>query len=130
MPALRRIVGFAVGVSVASAAPAATWTFFAQCGDAGQMRAYSFDSGSVTSKRGKVLVKVNADYSHDAGNRARDGALLWSIDCAGRTYFEKSRVEYRANRSVVAKYRAPTIVMPIMANSVADKLATKVCTAT
>lgn len=127
MTAARRIVAAAVGASLASAAPAASWTFFAQCGEGGQMRAYSYDSASVNAKRGKVLVKVSADFSRDSGNRARDGQLIWSIDCAGRTYFEKSRVEYRANRSVVAKYRSPTIVMPIMAESVADKLASKVC---
>ncbi len=124
---MRRTLGFVVGLSLASAAPAASWTFFAQCGDGGQMRAYSYDTGSVSARRGNVLVKVAADYSHDSGNRARDGQLIWSLDCAGRTYFEKSRVEYRANRSVVAKYRTPTIVMPIKADSVADKLAKKVC---
>lgn len=126
MMVLRRIVGFAVGLGLASAAPAASWTLFAQCGDGNQMRAYSYDP-AISAKRGKLLVKVSADYSQDAGNRARDGQLLWSIDCAGQTYFEKSRVEYRANRSVVAKYRTPTIVMPIKADSVADKLAKKVC---
>ncbi len=124
---MRRMIGFVVGVSLASAAPAASWTMFAQCGEAGQMRAYSYDPASVSARRGNVLVKIGADYSQDAGNRARDGQLLWSIDCAGRTYFEKSRTEYRANRTVVAKYRSPTIVMPIRADSVADKLAKKVC---
>lgn len=127
MTAMRQVLGIALAVGLSTSASAANWTFFAQCGDAGQMRAYSYDMGSISTKHGNKLVKVSADYSHDAGNRARDGQLLWSIDCAGRTYFEKSRVEYRANRSVVARYRAPTIVMPIMAKSVADKLASKVC---
>ena len=127
MRTLRQGLGFALCVSLASAAPAANWAFFAQCGEGSQLKAYSYDPGSVSTRGGQRLVKIAADYSQDAGNRARDGQLVWSIDCAGQTYFEKSRIEYRANRSVVAKYRSPTIVMPIKADSVADKLAKKVC---
>jgi hypothetical protein len=123
----RRLI-FAIGVSLASAAPAASWSTFAECGDSNHLHIYSYDSDSVSTRRGQVLVRVNVDYSRDPASRAQSGRMQWSVDCGGRTYFEKSRVDYRANRSVVASYRKPSQTMTIIADSVADKLSRKVCT--
>lgn len=124
---MRRMALFAIGVSFAAAAQAASWTNFAECGDSHHLHIYSYDPASVSARRGNVAVRVNVDYSRDPASRAHNGRMIWSLNCAARTYFEKSRVDYRANRSVVANYRAPSQTMTIIADSVADKLARKVC---
>ena len=125
---MRHMLVFAIGVSFAVAAPAADWATFAECGGADHLHIYSYDPGSVSTRRGKMLVKVNVDYSRDPHSHARSGRMQWSLDCAGKTYFEQSRTDYRANRSVVASYRKPSATMTIIGDSVADKLARKVCT--
>ena len=125
---MRRKLIFGIGISLASAAPAANWATFAECGDSQHLHIYSYDADSVATRRGQVLVRVNVDYSRDPANRAQNGRMQWSVDCASRTYFEKSRVDYRANRGVVASYRKPSQTMTIIADSVADKLSRKVCT--
>lgn len=124
---MRHILIFAIGASVAAAAPAANWATFAECGDSSHLHIYSYDPASLSARRGKMLVRVNVDYSRDPNSRAQSGRMQWSIDCAAKTYFEQSRTDYRANRSVVADYRKPSATMTIIDDSVADKLARKVC---
>ena len=53
--------------------------------------------------------------------------MLWSLDCNARTYFEKSRTDYRPNRSILESYRKASETMTIADDSVAFKLAEKIC---
>jgi hypothetical protein len=124
---MRRILIFATGVTFAAAAPAANWATFAECGDSHHLHIYSYDRASVSTRRGNRLVHINVDYTRDPHSRARNGRMQWSVDCGARTYVERSRTEYRANRTVVANYRKASETMTIIADSVADKLARKVC---
>lgn len=116
-----------IGLSLPTGAAAADWTQFAECGGAGHLHIYSYDAASVSARKGKVQVRVNVDYSKDPASRAQNGLMQWSLDCNARTYFEKSRTDYRANRSVVATYRKASATMNIIDDSVASKLARKVC---
>jgi hypothetical protein len=124
---MRHLITFAVGASIAAAAPAASWSNFAECGDSQHLHIYSYDPATVSKRRGKVLVQIAVDYAQDPHSRARNGRMQWSLDCSGRTYFEQSRTEYRANKSVVERYRKASATMTIIADSVADKLSRKVC---
>lgn len=124
-----RRLGMFLGISAGFAGPAisASWAMFAECGDSDHLHTYTYDVRTLKSRSGQVLVRVNVDYSRDPMSRATLGAMQWSVDCAAKTFFEKSRVDYSANHRVVADYRKPSQKMTITPGSVADKLSRKVC---
>lgn len=124
---MSRSILCAVVLSTATATSAAGWTQFAECGGSGHEHIYSYDPASVSDRKGKVQVRLNVDYSLDPTSRARSGRMQWSLDCNAGTYFEKSRTDYRADRKVVASYRRASETMTIVTDSVAEKLARKVC---
>ena len=125
---MHRVLIFATGLNFATVGLASNWANFAECGDSRHLHIYSYDPASVSARRGKVLVRINVDYSRDPNSQARSGRMQWSLDCNARTYFERSRTDFRANRSVVANYRKPSETMTIIPDSVAEKLARRVCT--
>lgn len=120
------LIAVLIGCWATSAASAAKWTDFASCGDAGYERLYSYDSGSLRKKNGVASVLVNADYSRVPASKAKRAKMTWAIDCAGRSFEEKSRIEYGPKGNTVARYKS-TDQMKINAGSVAEKLADKVC---
>ena len=122
-----RTIGFLISLCLASGASAATWVPFADCGAADQLRLYSFDSSSVTRNANDVLVRIKGDYSRVQGTRVSEGQIVWALNCNDRTFVEKSRAEYRPDRTVFANYQSPTPAMRIAPNSIADKLLRKVC---
>ena len=124
---MRRFICVLVALSLPSVAPAASWVFVANCGEEGQVKAYSYDRDSVRGDGGNVLVRVKGDYSRSAGSRAREAQIVWSFDCANRTFVERSRTEYGPNRKVVASYRQPTAQMGITQDSIAEKVRALVC---
>lgn len=124
---MRRILIFGVGVCSASVAPAAKWVTFAECGNSHHPHIYSYDPASISARRGNLLVTISGDYSTDPASRARSGRMRWSLNCTARTFFEQSRKDFGANNSVVASYQTPSQTMAVIADSVAYKLANKIC---
>ena len=124
---MRFVLTFATAVSFAAAAQAANWANFAECGDSHHLHIYSYDAASVRARGDNRMVRINVDYSRDPASRAQSGRMEWSLNCGARTYYESSRTDYRGSRSVVAKYRERSQTMTIIDDSVADKLARKVC---
>jgi len=114
-------------LSLPSAATAADWVFLANCGDEQQLRAYAYDADAVQRQRGKVTVRLKGDYSRVAGSRSQEVRLIWALDCANRTFVERSRIEYAADRKVVASFRKATPSMGITRDSVAEKVFARVC---
>lgn len=124
---MRQVLAMICVLSVPSGAAAADWQFVANCGEQPQQRAYSYDADTLQRRRGKVTVRLKGDYSQVAGSRSKEAALVWSIDCANRTYVERARTEYDAARKIAAKYRKPTAAMGITPDSVAEKVFARVC---
>lgn len=124
---IRFLLIFGAAVSFAAAAQAANWANFAECGDGHHLHIYSYDSASVRTRGGNKLVRIHVDYSRDPANRAQSGRMEWSLNCGTRTYFESARTDYRGSRNIVARYRERSQTMTIIDDSVADKLARKVC---
>jgi hypothetical protein len=124
---MRRLLGLTIALSLPSAASAANWAFVANCGQQHQLRAYFYDTASLRRQRGSVIVRLRGDYSQVAGSRSKEAQLVWAIDCANRTFVERSRKEFGADRLVVVNYGKATGAMGITNNSIAEKLATRVC---
>lgn len=124
---MRKQLAFLISLSLASGASAADWVSFATCGASSQPRYYSYDASSVTRDGSNVLVHVKGDYSRVRGSRASEGQIVWAMNCQNRTFVERSRTEYRPDRSIAESYGSPTGAMTIGPNSVPDKLLQKVC---
>src|SRR5215210_2646077 len=105
-----------------SAASAASWAVFAECGEPGQQRLYSYDAASVKRSGKQLIVPVRADYSRLQGSRAQNGRLTWAVDCGGRTLVERSRTEYSSSGEVVWRRKRPTGSMDFNPGSVGAKL--------
>lgn len=116
-----------VTLCVPSVAPAASWIFVANCGEQGQVKAYSYDRDSVRRQGEDVLVQIRGDYSRSPGSRAQEAQIVWSFNCAGGTFVEQARTEYGEGRNVVASYRDPTGQMNITRGSIAEKVRSIVC---
>lgn len=121
----------ALAVSICLASPslasAANWTLFAECGDPGQVRLYSYDPASVRKRGEQRIVTLQADYSQIAASKGRSGRIVWAMECGTRSFVEQSRIEYGSGGRIVARYKKPTPSMGINAGSVAEKLFEKVC---
>ncbi len=124
---MNRLIAFAVALSVSSAAPAADWTFVANCGEPGQIKSYSYDRDSVRRHGRSVQVRVRGDYSRSAGSRTQEARILWSFDCLGRTFVERSRTEYGTGHKRVASYNKPTGSMGIVRGSITEKVYAAIC---
>lgn len=124
---MRNIVIALLVIALPASAPAADWVFVANCGEPGQLSAYSYDPGSIRRTGQALSVKVRGDYSQHASSRAREALMLWSFDCSKRTFVEASRREYDPGRKIVANHRKPTLAMAVMPESVPDKVFTVVC---
>lgn len=124
---MRRFICILIGLSLSSAAPAATWAFVANCGEQDQVKAYSYDRESVRREGGNVFVRVRGDYSRSAGSRSQEAQIVWSFNCADGTFIERSRIEYGPGREVISSYRNPTGQMGITQNSIAEKVRSIVC---
>lgn len=124
---MRLILFFVTTVSFAATAQAANWAYFAECGDAHHLHVYSYDTASIGTRRGDRVVRINVDYTRDPASVAKSGRMEWSLNCAARTYYENNRTDYRASRTVLAKYNKRSQTMTIIDGSVADKLARQVC---
>lgn len=116
-----------VALCVPSVAPAASWVFVANCGEQGQVKAYSYDRDSVRREGGDVLVQIRGDYSGSPGSRAQETQIVWSFNCAGGTFVEQVRTEYGEGSNVVASYTDPTGQMNITRGSIAEKVRSIVC---
>jgi hypothetical protein len=116
----------AVGIFASSSAPGANWRVFAECGQVGQQRVYSYDVGSVQRHGDNVAVPLKADYSRVPGSRASMARIQWALDCHRKSFVEKSRLEYGGNGRIVATYRT-TRSMDVNPGSVADKLFQLIC---
>lgn len=110
-----------------STAVAASWTVFAECGDPGQERLFSYDPSLVSSNGHRATVPVQVDYSRVNGSRTQTAKLTWALDCSRRKLVERARTEYDGSGTVVARRKKPTGSMAFNAGSVADKLFDKVC---
>lgn len=124
---MKRLIVALVAVSLPASASAAKWVSVANCGDSGELRAYSYDPGSIRTKGAVRSVKIRGDYSQHATSRAREAQMLWSFDCGSRTFVERTRVEYGKGRKVVENFKKPSSTMAVAANSVADKVYAVVC---
>lgn len=124
---MRRIITLLVALGLPAVAPAASWTFVANCGENDQVRAYSYDRDSVRHRSGNALVRIRGDYTRSAGSRAQEARILWSFDCAGRTLVERSRAEFGTGGKLVANYKKPTGRMGIPRDSIPEKVFLIVC---
>jgi hypothetical protein len=124
---MRRTLSILVALGLPTAASAQSWVFVADCGEQNQVRTYSYDPKSVARSAGNVVVRLKGDYSRAAASPAKEARIVWSFDCADRTYVERTRIEYGANRKVLTSYTKPTPIMGISRNSIADKVFGKVC---
>lgn len=124
---MKRIITALVCLSLPASASAAEWVSVADCGNPGELRAYSYDPGSIRQSGVTRSVKIRGDYSQHATSKAREAQMLWSFDCASRTFKESSRTEYGKGRKVVENYKKPTTAMAVSADSVADKVFAVVC---
>ena len=125
--AMFKAAGLFACMSLSTAGLAAEWTHFADCGQPGQQRIYSYQSSSVSRRGDEVRVTIRGDYSRVSGSRAQSGRLLWTLNCTARTFRERQRIDY-AGRRVVERYNSPTAAMNISPGSVAERLFEKVCT--
>lgn len=124
---MNRLIVALVAVALPANASAARWVSVANCGDAGQVRAYSYDPGSIRTSGAVRSVKIRGDYSQHTTSRAREAQMLWAFDCGSRTFVERTRVEYGQGRRVVENFRKPSSTMSVAPNSVADKVFAVVC---
>ena len=124
---MNRAVLFFLLMGLSSASSAQAWVPFANCGGGEQLRSYSYDRSSVVTQGASRVVSIRGDYSQVRGSPTMDGRIVWTLDCAGRTYVEQSRTEFRADGSVHVKYDTATRPMGISPGSVADKLSQQVC---
>lgn len=124
---MHRILTALVALCLPATAWAASWEFIANCGEANQLRIYSFDPASVRRDGDQLLLKMRGDYSRLAGSRAREARMEWAFDCARKYYVERSRTEFGTNGAVTASYAKPTAVMGINRNSVAAKVHARLC---
>lgn len=116
-----------IPLCVPSVASAASWIFVANCGEQGQVKAYSYDRDSVRREGGNVLVRIRGDYTASPGSRAQEAQIDWSFNCAGGTFVEQARTEYDEVSNVVANYTDPTGEMNITRGSIAEKVRSIVC---
>jgi hypothetical protein len=123
---MRALLTLLAAVSITSPA-AANWVFVADCGEQNQVRSYFYDSGTVRTDDGRLVVHLRGDYSRYAGSRAAEGRLVWAVDCSNRTFVELSRTEQTADGRVIETFPEPTGIMPIIGGSIAAKLAAKIC---
>lgn len=124
---MKRLITALVCLSLPASASAAGWVSVADCGDPGELRAYSYDPGSIKKDGANRSVKIRGDYSQHATSKAREAMMLWSFDCATRTFTERSRTEYGKGLKVIENYKKPTSTMAVNADSVADKVFAVVC---
>ncbi len=124
---MQRLITALLTLTLPASASAANWVSVANCGDPGEVRAYSYDPGSIRQKGSARLVKIRGDYSQLASSRAREAQMLWSFECASRTFTERSRIEFGKGRKVVENFKKPTSAMAVNADSVADKVFAVVC---
>lgn len=124
---MKRLITMLLCLSLPASASAANWVSVADCGDPGELRAYSYDPGSIRQNGISRSVKIRGDYSQHATSKAREAQMLWSFDCASRTFTERSRTEFGKGRKVIENYKKPTSAMAVSADSVADKVFAVVC---
>lgn len=124
---MTRILAALAAITIPASASATTWVSVADCGDVGQVRFYSYDASSVRTVGNARSVKIRGDYSQHSNSRAREARMLWSFDCQARTFKEASRKEIGAGGKVVENFRTSTPSMPIIPDSVADKVFAVVC---
>ena len=124
---MRRLIAFLTVVSLPAPSLAASWVFVANCGEGDQVRAYSYDRSSVRRSGGSSLVRIKGDYSKAAGSQSKEARILWSFDCASRTFVERSRAEYGPRGKIVMNYKTPTGAMGIAPESIAEKVRSIVC---
>ncbi|WP_310467419.1 surface-adhesin E family protein [Sphingomonas sp.] len=124
---MRRTITFLIALTVPSASLAANWVFVANCGESDQVRAYSYDRDSVRRSGDSTQVRIKGDYSKAAGSQSKEARILWSFDCASRTFVERSRAEYGARGKIVMNYKKPTARMGIAPESIAEKVRSIVC---
>ena len=124
---MRHTIILLASLAYAGPALAAQWEFVANCGEQGQVRAYSYDRASIRRDRGRVVVNLRGDYSQVAASRVKEARLKWSFDCASETFVEHARKEFGLNREVVANYRKPTGAMGITEGSIASKVRARIC---
>lgn len=124
---MKRIVAALVCLILPASATAASWVSVANCGEPGELRAYSYDPGSIRRNGEARSVRVRGDYSQHATSKAREAQMLWSFDCSARTFTEGSRTDYDNRRRVIERYKKPTSAMRVMPDSVADKVLAVVC---
>ena len=108
-------------------ASAANWVHFADCGSAGQQRTYWYDTDRVRSRGAKKVVRIRGDYSRVAGSSVAGADIVWTLDCSNRSFVEQQRTERRKDGKVLGRYTKATRAMRVQADSVADKLADRLC---
>lgn len=94
---MKRLIGIALLVMPA-AAQAAKW-FEVATTDTGSVVFVDLESRRGTSALADIWIKI--DHSKNATKKARESKELWRFNCASRSVFTRSYVDYAPNGSIL-----------------------------